>query len=98
MIERTDGLRFRRGVHTIGSAPGCVIEPQPVTSSMHNGPKGLAPEEARRQAMLTFGNVALAKEDTRAVWVWVWAEQFFRMCATHSGPFVVIQVLPRSSS
>ena len=28
--------------------------------------RGMAPEEARRQAMLTFGNVALAKEDTRA--------------------------------
>jgi predicted permease len=32
--------------------------------------RGLAPEEARRQALLKFGNVALAKEDTRAVWVW----------------------------
>jgi predicted permease len=29
---------------------------------------GMAPDEARRQAMLTFGNVALVKEDTRAVW------------------------------
>jgi putative ABC transport system permease protein len=32
--------------------------------------RGMAPEEARRQAMLAFGNVALAKEDTRRVWVW----------------------------
>lgn len=31
--------------------------------------RGMAPEEAHRQAMLKFGNVALAKEDTRAVWV-----------------------------
>jgi predicted permease len=31
--------------------------------------RGLLPEEARRQAMLKFGNVALVKEDTRAVWV-----------------------------
>ena len=30
---------------------------------------GMAPEEARRQAMLKFGNVALVKEDTRASWV-----------------------------
>lgn len=30
--------------------------------------RGMAPEEAHRQAMLKFGNVALAKEDTRAVW------------------------------
>src|SRR5918996_2806152 len=32
--------------------------------------KGMTPEEAHRQAVRTFGNVALAKEDTRAVWVW----------------------------
>jgi predicted permease len=31
--------------------------------------KGMAPEEARRQAMLAFGNVALITEDTRAVWI-----------------------------
>src|SRR5439155_10724142 len=37
--------------------------------------KGRAPEEARRQAMLTFGNVALAKEDTRRVWVWAWLDE-----------------------
>jgi putative ABC transport system permease protein len=37
--------------------------------------RGLAPEEARRQAMLTFGNVALAKEDTRRVWVRAWLEE-----------------------
>lgn len=33
--------------------------------------KGMTPEEARRQAKLKFGNVSLAKEDTRAVWVWL---------------------------
>jgi len=37
--------------------------------------KGMAPGEARRQAMLTFGNVALAKEDTRRVWVWAWLDE-----------------------
>jgi putative ABC transport system permease protein len=37
--------------------------------------RGMAPEEARRQAMLKFGNVALAKEDARAVWRWQWLEQ-----------------------
>jgi putative ABC transport system permease protein len=40
-----------------------------------NVERGMSPPEARRQAMLTFGNVALTKEDTRAVWVWVWLEQ-----------------------
>ena len=31
--------------------------------------RGMSPEEARRRALLTFGNVVVAKEDTRAVWV-----------------------------
>jgi predicted permease len=30
--------------------------------------QGMAPDEARRQALLKFGNVALITEDTRAVW------------------------------
>jgi putative ABC transport system permease protein len=37
--------------------------------------RGMPPDEARRQAMLSFGNVALVKEHTRAVWVWQWLEQ-----------------------
>jgi putative ABC transport system permease protein len=37
--------------------------------------RGLSPEQARRQAMLRFGNVALMKEDTRAVWAWQWLDQ-----------------------
>jgi predicted permease len=38
--------------------------------TQENIDRGMAQEEARRQAMLRFGNVALVKEDTRAVWVW----------------------------
>jgi predicted permease len=37
--------------------------------------RGMAPEEARRQALLKFGNVALAKEDARRVWAWVWLDE-----------------------
>jgi predicted permease len=37
--------------------------------------RGMSPEEARRQAMLKFGNVALAKEDARRVWVWAWLDE-----------------------
>jgi putative ABC transport system permease protein len=37
--------------------------------------RGMSPEEAHRQAVLKFGNVALAKEDTRAVWGWRWLDQ-----------------------
>ena len=32
--------------------------------------RGMSPDEARRQAMLKFGNVALVAEDTRRVWTW----------------------------
>lgn len=32
--------------------------------------KGMPPEEARREAMIRFGNVARAIEDTEAVWGW----------------------------
>ena len=35
----------------------------------------MAPEEARRQAILKFGNVALVREDTRAIWGWQRLEQ-----------------------
>jgi len=37
--------------------------------------RGLAPDEARRRALLAFGNVALAKEDARAIWVRPWLDQ-----------------------
>ena len=37
--------------------------------------RGLTPAEARRRALLAFGNVALVKEDTRAVWMWRWLEE-----------------------
>jgi len=37
--------------------------------------RGMPPEEARRQAILRFGNVALVTEDTRAVWGWQRLEQ-----------------------
>ncbi len=37
--------------------------------------RGMSPEEARRQAMLKFGNIALAKEDARRVWVWAWLDE-----------------------
>jgi putative ABC transport system permease protein len=37
--------------------------------------RGMAPDEARRRAILKFGNVALVKEDTRGVWGWPRLEQ-----------------------
>jgi putative ABC transport system permease protein len=40
-----------------------------------NVARGMAPDEARRQAILKFGSVALVKEDTRAIWQWQRLEQ-----------------------
>ena len=37
--------------------------------------RGVAPEEARRLARLAFGNVAIVREDVRALWHPVWLEQ-----------------------
>ena len=37
--------------------------------------RGMAPDKARRQAMLKFGNVTLVKEDTRAVWASRWWDE-----------------------
>jgi macrolide transport system ATP-binding/permease protein len=38
--------------------------------------EGLANEEARRAARRDLGNTALLQEDTRAVWTWIYLEQF----------------------
>jgi hypothetical protein len=40
-----------------------------------NVARGMSSEEARRQAHLAFGNLALVREDTRAVWAWAWLDQ-----------------------
>ncbi|HEU4939402.1 MAG TPA: ABC transporter permease, partial [Vicinamibacterales bacterium] len=60
--------------------------------------RGMTPEEAHRQAMLSFGNVSLVKEDTRRVWVWAWldeARQDLRYAARtlrKSGAFAIAAV------
>ena len=40
--------------------------------------RGMPPEEARRVARIRFGSAALAKEDSRAVWGILWAEQVWQ--------------------
>ena len=37
--------------------------------------RGMSPDEARRQARIAFGNVALVQEDARAAWTWAWLDQ-----------------------
>jgi putative ABC transport system permease protein len=36
--------------------------------------RGMSPQEARRRALVKFGNIALVKEDTAAVWSWIGLE------------------------
>jgi putative ABC transport system permease protein len=38
--------------------------------------RGMPPEDARYAALRKFGNVTLAREDARAVWIPVWLDQF----------------------
>jgi putative ABC transport system permease protein len=40
--------------------------------------RGMTPEEARDAALRAFGNVTLAVEDTRAVWIPVWCDQLLQ--------------------
>jgi len=67
--------------------------------TQENIERGMTPEEARRQAMLAFGNVALAKEDARRVWVWAWldeARQDLRYAARSTPVLAIMSV--RSSA
>src|SRR5258705_13372735 len=40
--------------------------------------RGMTPQDARSAALRKFGNVALVKEDTRAVWLPVWIDQLLQ--------------------
>ncbi len=46
--------------------------------------RGMAPDEARRRAQVTFGSVALARENTERVWAWAWLDQL-RQDVRHAG-------------
>jgi putative ABC transport system permease protein len=39
---------------------------------------GMPPEEARAAAMRKFGNVLLAREKSREIWGWLWAERLWQ--------------------
>ena len=40
--------------------------------------RGMPPDEARAAALRAFGNIALVKEDVRAVWIPAWLEQLLQ--------------------
>jgi predicted permease len=39
---------------------------------------GMAPDEARRAATMKFGNVFVARERSREIWGWLWAERLWQ--------------------
>src|ERR1700730_2524110 len=39
---------------------------------------GISPEEARRAALRTFGNLATLRDQTRNTWSWQWLEMLLR--------------------
>ncbi len=43
-----------------------------------NVERGMTPEEARYAALRAFGNITRVKEDTHAVWSWLWLEQLLQ--------------------
>lgn len=59
-------MRRKRALDGLGQDIRDHIERE----TQDNIDKGMAPEQARRQAMISFGNVALSIEDTQAVWGW----------------------------
>ena len=64
-------MRHKRALHDLDQDIQDHIE----CETRENIERGMSPEEARRQALLKFGNVALVKEDTRAIWRWQRVEQ-----------------------
>src|SRR5262245_33315405 len=68
---RPSGSRRRRALDDLDRDMRDHIERE----TQDNIDRGMTPADARRLAMLTFGNVALAKEDTRRVWIWAWLDE-----------------------
>src|SRR5438105_3351274 len=48
----------------------------------------MTPRDARDAALRTFGNIALAKEDVRAVWIPIWSDQLLQdtLRGAHDSP------------
>src|SRR5690242_119779 len=46
--------------------------------TQENIERGMSPKEARAAALRNFGNITRVMEETRAVWTWVWLEQFLQ--------------------
>jgi hypothetical protein len=69
MSTKDSPFRFAQGKRPLDGLDDDIRE-HIDRETQDNIDRGMTPEEAHRQAMLSFGNVALVKEDTRAVWAW----------------------------
>ena len=60
---------------------------------------GMPPAEARSAALKKFGNVSLAKEESREIWGWLWLERLWQDAVyglrglAHSPGFTVVALL-----
>ena len=54
------------------------IEAHIESETQENIDAGMPPEEARRAARMKFGNVVVARERSREMWGWVWAERLWQ--------------------
>ncbi|HET9402669.1 MAG TPA: ABC transporter permease [Candidatus Acidoferrales bacterium] len=61
----------RRSLHDLDSD----IRDHIARETRDNLARGMSPEDARLSALRKFGNLTLAKEDTRGVWIATWLEQ-----------------------
>jgi putative ABC transport system permease protein len=75
MSTKDSPFRFAQGKRPLDGLDDDIRE-HIDRETQDNIDRGMTPEEAHRQAMLTFGNVALVKEDTRAVWAWRRVDEF----------------------
>ncbi|MGC2662026.1 MAG: permease prefix domain 1-containing protein, partial [Bryobacteraceae bacterium] len=46
--------------------------------TQQNIESGMSPREANEAALRKFGNVALAKEESREIWGWIWIERLWQ--------------------
>ena len=74
-------MRRKRALDDLGQEIRDHIERE----TQDNIDKGAEPAEARRLAMIRFGNVGLTMEETQGVWSWPSLDAIRKISTMHSG-------------